>query len=36
MERGVLGLRRTRRTPRNAVGRPLCLVVRVRRPHQAS
>ena len=27
--------RRTRRTARNAVGRPLCLLVRVRRPHQA-
>ena len=28
--------RRTRRTPRNTVGRPLCLLVRMRRPHQAS
>ena len=29
------GRRRTRRTPRNVVGRPLCLLVRMRRPHQA-
>ena len=30
------GRRRTRRTPRNAVGRPFCLLVRMRRPHHAS
>ena len=33
---GCAGRRRTRCTPRNAVGRPLCLLVRMRRPHQAS
>ena len=31
-----VGRRITRRTPRDAVGRPFCLLVRMRRPHQAS